>query len=282
MIKNSIPNTVTLLNLIAGCFGIVFAFNDKLEWAGYAIGIAAIFDFLDGFLARALNAKSEIGGQLDSFSDAVSFGVLPGIILFQLLSISLGDYFTPIQNRTINNLIIEGIAFLLPALSVVRLAKFNLDSRQTYGFIGLPTPASAILIGSLPIILASYKFNYFFPLTGKTLGATADLLYWGKLKFYTVGTLQDTWFLVGLTIVVSFLLVSPLPLIALKFKGFSWQENKDKFLFLVIVLLLLLITAMPYVYYVSWLPVLDCLVLPIIIVVYILYSLIQPLLFKAQ
>jgi CDP-diacylglycerol--serine O-phosphatidyltransferase len=280
MIKKSIPNTVTLMNLFCGCIGIVCAFNDRLEWAGYAIGIAAVLDFLDGFLARILKVRSELGAQLDSFSDAVSFGVLPGIILFQLLSISFGEYFTPFEEREASHLLVQFLAFLVPMFSVLRLAKFNLDENQAYGFIGLPTPASAIFIGSLPLILASYNFNFYNPIIGDLLGATADNLYWGELKFYTVGTLQDTWFLSIISVVISLLLVAPIPLIALKFKGVSWGENKDKFIFIGIVLLMLLLTAQPYLFYIKGMPVLDYLVIPLIILVYVVYSLVQPLLFK--
>lgn len=272
MIKRSIPNTITLLNLISGCIGIVFAFNDMLEWSAYMIGIAAVFDFFDGFVARLLDARSEIGKQLDSFSDAVSFGVLPGIILFQLISVSFGEYFNPINQRPLNHVVVEFLAFILPAFSVLRLAKFNIDDRQTYGFIGMPTPASAILIGSLPLILASYNFNFYAALSGEALAATARAFHWGSLKFYTVLVLQDTTFLVLITLIISGLLVSPIHLIALKFKGKSWEENKKIYIFLIIVATLLVITALPYIMFVGFLPILDFLVIPLIIITYIFYS----------
>jgi CDP-diacylglycerol---serine O-phosphatidyltransferase len=267
-----IPNLLTLGNLSAGCIGILCAFHQQLHWAGYLIGIAAAFDFFDGFVARLIKGQSEIGKQLDSMADLVTFGVLPGVIFFQLISISLGDYFTPIFERSFMNIFLACLGFLTTLFSAIRLAKFNIDDRQTDHFIGVPTPANAIFIGSIPVVLASFNFNFYHPLTGSTLGATANQLYWGPLKFYTVGTFQDLYFLVITAILSSLLLVAPIPMIAFKFKGFAWKENKVKYTFLLYVLLLSIITLLPYIVYIKFLPVLDLLIIPITIVSYVFYS----------
>ncbi|HRW96586.1 MAG TPA: CDP-diacylglycerol--serine O-phosphatidyltransferase, partial [Bacteroidales bacterium] len=127
---------MTLLNLLSGCISITLAFNDKLVLASLFIGIAAVFDFLDGMLARLLNARSPLGLQLDSLSDVVSFGVAPGIIVFQFMQISLKH--SSFDWNGIHPA--SAIAFLIPLFSALRLAKFNTDDRQTDSFIGLPTP----------------------------------------------------------------------------------------------------------------------------------------------
>jgi len=141
-IKEQIPNAITLLNLLTGCIAIVFGFEDQLVIASCLIGLAAVFDFFDGFAARLLKVSSPIGKELDSLADVVSFGIVPGVILYRLLS---GNIDCPVINIAGKN-IVPFIAFLIPLFSAIRLAKFNTDERQTDSFIGLPTPANAILI----------------------------------------------------------------------------------------------------------------------------------------
>lgn len=240
----------------------------------YFMITAAILDFFDGFAARMLNVKSEIGAQLDSLADAVSFGTLPGIILFQLISISLGDYFTPLVQRDLGNIVLESTALLVPMISILRLAKFNLDKNQTMGFIGLPTPAAALFIGSFPLILSSYNFNFYNPLGFTNLSAIADNMHWGEIKLYTATTLQNTYFLIGISLIISFLLISKVKLIALKFSGFGWDKNKDKFVFLILCAGLILFAFFPYIYYIKHFPIIDFLVIPVIIILYIVYSII--------
>lgn len=226
--RKHIPNAITCLNLLSGCLGIVFAFQGELVIAGYAILIAAIFDFLDGMLSRLLKAYSEIGKELDSLADMVSFGVLPSVIIYQLFlqSPQLG-YLSTWLNFS---------AFLIAIFSALRLAKFNIDVRQTENFIGLPTPANALLIASFPMIidqgnflLSSYILNPFF------------------LFVFSLG--------------MGILLVTEIPLISLKFKSIRLSDNLLRYILLFSSLILLLIFKFAAV--------------PIIIFLYFLISLIQ-------
>lgn len=235
-IKHHIPNFITLLNLLSGCIAIVFIFENQLTIAAYLIGLAAVFDFLDGFFARLLKAQSPIGKDLDSLADVVSFGLVPGMILFKLLGYSIG-----ISTNTGITAFIPFIAFLIPLFSALRLAKFNNDKRQTEVFMGLPTPANAILIASFPLILIQQS-----TLIG------IDILSIQSLFLSTV-------FLIAITIFLSYLLVAEIPLLSLKFKTFGWEENKIRFTFLGISGILLILL-----YYSA---------IPLIILIYILLSL---------
>jgi len=224
-----LPNVFTLINLFFGCLAIVFAlqtesiliyvndgfessFNlpEKLVWAAIFIGLAAIIDFLDGFVARLMHATSSIGKQLDSLADVVSFGVAPGVIIYQLLRISYA--------REENGLEIS-ILWLLPAFIVsccaaYRLAKFNLDESQSHNFKGLPTPAMALLIASFPLIL---HFN-------------AALLGIGNI-------LINKWFLYALILLLSYLMLSDIPFMGLKLKEYSLKKNMDKAILIVIAII---------------------------------------------
>jgi CDP-diacylglycerol--serine O-phosphatidyltransferase len=211
-IKKHIPNTITCGNLVCGCLAIVSAFEGNLVASTYLVGIAAVLDFFDGFTARLLKVHSEIGKQLDSLADMVTFGVVPGVIVYHLFQSSLlmqGD----------NHMgLIAYSAFLIPVFSALRLAKFNIDTRQSDSFIGVPTPANAILICSLPLI------KFFQPTVG---------------GFNIVPIIESPVFLVSLSIVMSYLMVAELPLFALKFKNFGWADNKIRYSFLIVSLLLL-------------------------------------------
>lgn len=202
--KKHIPNTITCLNLFSGCLGIVFAFEGELEWASYSILIAAIFDFLDGMLARLLNAYSDIGKDLDSLADVVSFGVLPSVIIYQLLieSSSHSDW-------------LNYSAFLIAIFSALRLAKFNNDVRQSENFIGLPTPANAMLIASLPFITASGNMVSSF--------------------------LQNPIFLALFSLSMGILLISEINLMSLKFSGIDLKKNLHRYILVFSSLILLLI-----------------------------------------
>ena len=144
--KKHVPNIVTSLNAACGCIGIGLAFKGELVFASYMVGLAAILDFMDGMLARLLNAKSKFGKELDSLADLISFGVLPGFIMFSLLDMCFNESGGWVSY-------IPFIAFLIPVFSALRLAKFNTDHRQSDYFIGIPTPANAIFISSIPLIL---------------------------------------------------------------------------------------------------------------------------------
>jgi CDP-diacylglycerol--serine O-phosphatidyltransferase len=195
-IKSHIPNTITLLNLLSGVIGIIWVINGNIVSGAYFIILAAVFDFFDGFAARLLHVQGELGKQLDSLADLISFGVLPGAILFQMTKVSTSIEWLPY------------VTLIVPLFSALRLAKFNLDTRQTDKFIGLPTPANALFISTLP---------YF-------------AIQWPK-----VGTwLTSPLFLIGIAWVFSILLLLELPLIALKFKSYSLTQNKFRYALLAI------------------------------------------------
>lgn len=226
--KKHLPNAVTCLNLFSGCMGIVFAFQGNLIWAAYAILIAAILDFSDGMLARLLKAYSEIGKELDSLADMVSFGVLPSVIIYQLFLLSP-------QITTISSWL-NYSAFLIAIFSALRLAKFNIDVRQSEYFIGLPTPANALLIASFPMIIE--QDNSLYP----------DFI-------------LNSYFLFIFSLGMGILLVSEIPLISLKFKSIKLSENLFRYILMFSSLILLLIFKFAAV--------------PIILSLYILISFIQ-------
>ncbi len=195
--KKEIPNLLTLANLACGMMGIYAVFNSDLEKATYFIVPALIFDFLDGFVARLLKVSSPLGKELDSLADMVTFGALPGFIMFQLLAQASCD--PKVCTGLISNQYFPYLGFLITLFSAYRLAKFNIDTRQSDTFIGLPTPANTIVIASLPLI-ASYQPQL-----------------WQYINHPKV--------LAVICLVFSYLLVAELPLIALKFKNFGLKEN---------------------------------------------------------
>ncbi len=209
-----IPNMFTLANLLCGCIGIVWVFGNNAEGASFLILLAALFDFFDGFAARLLKAASLIGKDLDSLADMVTFGVLPSFILFDMMNRGFRE----------GNEWLAYTAFLVALFSALRLAKFNNDSRQTDRFIGLPTPANAMLIASFPHILANS------PRSEAVMG--------------------NPWNLLVFSVVISYLLVAEMPLIALKFKGFGWTGNQLRYLLIVasgVLLLLFGWMAVPFI-----------------------------------
>ncbi|WP_339877697.1 CDP-diacylglycerol--serine O-phosphatidyltransferase [uncultured Algoriphagus sp.] len=200
--KSHIPNTITLLNLLSGVIGIIWVLNGNILSGAYFIILAAIFDFFDGFAARLLGVQGELGKQLDSLADLVTFGVLPGMILFQMTKVEAEIEWLPY------------LTLIVPLLSAMRLAKFNLDTRQSDKFIGLPTPANALFVSTLP---------YFFT------------------EWPSVGaSLTSPFFLIGIAWVFAILLLVELPLIALKFKSYSLAGNKFRYALIAISLGLIL------------------------------------------
>ncbi|MBO4549417.1 MAG: CDP-diacylglycerol--serine O-phosphatidyltransferase [Bacteroidaceae bacterium] len=200
MIKRNIPNSLTCCNLICGCIATGCAFYGQYHYAVLMIIIGAVFDFFDGMVARALKVSSDIGKELDSLADVVTFGVAPSTIIFYLFhEVHCPEMLLPIKS------VLPYTAFLMAAFSALRLAKFNLDERQHQQFIGLPTPANALFWGSL------------------VLGEHAFLV---SLKFNAV-------FLFLFMLLFCMLLVSEIPMLALKFKNFSWADNKEKYVFLI-------------------------------------------------
>lgn len=211
-IRRSIPNFLTLCNLTAGVVSVTLVIQGALTWAALFIFIAAVFDFLDGNAARLLNARSELGKQLDSLADVVSFGVAPGIIVFFLLSKGCEGSCNFLERSGIT----PYFALLIPLFSAVRLAKFNIDLRQEENFIGLPTPANAIFFASVPLVL--YAGHQFYPLL--RLDFMQD--------FFT-----NTRALALLTLLMSYLLVSDFRMFSLKFKSPAWHGNEPRYLFLI-------------------------------------------------
>lgn len=197
-IKKHIPNTITCCNLISGCIATAHAFAGSPEMALLWIIIGATFDFFDGMSARLLHVSSPIGKELDSLADDVTFGVAPATIVFsQLYVMQYPSFLEPYRT------IIPYVAFIIAAFSALRLAKFNLDERQTTSFIGVPTPANALFWGSLivfhPSWLESYNWSIFI--------------------------------MFALILLTSYLLVCEMPLFALKFKKWSYKGNEIKYRF---------------------------------------------------
>ncbi|MCK5838578.1 MAG: CDP-diacylglycerol--serine O-phosphatidyltransferase [Bacteroidales bacterium] len=232
-IINKLPNLLTLINLLAGCLALLAIFSDKLTIAVYLIGAALLFDFLDGAFARILKAQSDMGKELDSLADVVSFGVVPGFIMFMLIKDTVQD----IPSGYPVDLFLPYTGLLIPLFSALRLAKFNIDPLQREIFIGLPTPASAILIASFPLIL---HFQ-------------SDIIWANYL-------LENKYVLIIITILISFLLISPIRLFSLKFKVLAWNENRSRYIFLLLSFLAILF--------------LHFMAIPLIIFLYILMSLV--------
>ena len=188
--KKHIPNFITCLNLFSGCLATYLAFKGNYTGAFVAILLASVFDFLDGFAARLLKAYSPMGKELDSLADMVSFGLAPGAIVFSLLSETGLNEWLPF------------LGFLIPVFSGLRLAKFNIDDRQTTSFLGLPVPANAIFWAGLV-----YSFSPFL--------------------------LDTVWLLLILIGVFSYLLISEIPMFSLKFRNVSWTDNQTQYIFLI-------------------------------------------------
>lgn len=196
--KRHIPNTITCCNLISGCSATFMAFQGQHEWALGLIVLGAVFDFFDGFVARLLHVSSPIGKELDSLADVITFGLAPSAMVFNIAY--QGTACTAMGNTCIIAQILPYLAFVMTAFSALRLAKFNLDERQSMGFIGMPTPANA--------------------------------LFWSALIVGFCGEIEPRYLVAG-SFVASYLLVSEIPMFALKFKSFKWADNKLRYSFLI-------------------------------------------------
>jgi CDP-diacylglycerol---serine O-phosphatidyltransferase len=245
-----IPNIFTLLNLFFGCIAIVFILQnglvstsnengdlllmlpEKIYWASVFIGIAAVIDFLDGFVARLLKATSEMGKQLDSLADVVSFGVAPGMIVYQFLRLAFAQQ----ENGLDISFAWLLPAFIIPCAGAYRLARFNIDTEQSYGFKGVPIPAAGLVIASFPLI------------------------YWYSNTEWTASLLLNKWFWYAVIIIISYLMVSTLPMLAMKFKDTTVKGNLPKIILLVVTILSAI--------FLHWLAV------PVVFVVYVILSLV--------
>jgi CDP-diacylglycerol--serine O-phosphatidyltransferase len=210
-LSRHLPNAITCLNLFCGCLSIVSAFEGRLETASYFIFAAAVFDFFDGFTARWLKAYSAIGKELDSLADMVSFGVAPASIMYALLLSAAAQ-----QGLSYTcGWSVATSAFLIAVFSALRLAKFNIDTRQTDSFIGLPTPANALFVCSLAFISSG----------GSPLAEVTDHLF----------------FLLAVVVAFSYLLVAELSLFSLKFKSFGWKGNRTRWVFIAVSAMVLIV-----------------------------------------
>lgn len=196
-----LPNTITCLNLLSGSVAVILAFRDDFDMALAMIVLAAVFDFLDGLAARLLHAYSDIGKELDSLADTVSFGLAPSLILYNYLA----GFTSGIHPYVCY------IPLLIAAFSALRLAKFNLDTRQSESFLGLPVPASALFAASLAAFAGHYEYiaNTF---------------------------LANNWAIPAVSVILCALLVSELPMFSMKLKTLKWKDNAQRFTFLCIII----------------------------------------------
>lgn len=245
-IKSYIPNGITLLNLLCGTIAVVFAVNNNFILTSIFVFLGIFFDFFDGFLARKLNVQSDLGIQLDSLADMVTSGVVPGIVMFKLLTltashgdfISLSDSWNSSLNaNTIRIAPFALFGFVVTLASAYRLAKFNIDEEQQTYFKGLPTPANTLLILSLPLIIAYNNSDTFNSI------------------------IINKWFLIAFSFISAFLLSSNIQLFAFKFKDWSFKNNAARYIFLIIAVVFLIVFKFA--------------AIPLIIAIYILTSLFQ-------
>jgi len=242
--KKHIPNLITLLNVLCGCIATVFAVSNQLEIAAVFVFLGIFFDFFDGMAARVLDVKSELGLQLDSLADMITSGLVPGIVMYQLLLMSHSGGWNSDMAVAAPAMVTEMpwlpfFGFIITLASAYRLANFNLDENQISSFVGLPTPANALLILSFPLILL-YHNN--------------DILN---------GIILNQWFLIGTTVLSAYLLNAPIALFALKFKNWDFKDNALRYVFICISLVLIIT--------------LRYMAIPAIIAFYVLSSLINGL-----
>lgn len=276
-LKRMIPNLFTAGNLVGGILAIIFTLTGKIHLAPYCIFASAIFDFSDGFMARLLKVPSELGKQLDSLADMVTFGVAPGIMVYELFRIRFmsitfegslqkgfldylsvgtshmdtGIWRDPRIQGAWDLAYLPYLGLIIPVFALFRLAKFNLDTRQTNSFIGLPTPAMTLFFATLPLLILS------------DAAKTSDFY------FHIVGNIiLNPWFLSISSLFMSILMVVELPLFALKFKHFKWKGNEIRFIFLTLSALLLATLFF-------W-------AIPLIIILYVLLSIINNQFVKAK
>lgn len=244
--KQHIPNAITLLNLLCGSIAAIFAVNGYFVYAAFFVFLGIFFDFFDGFFARKLNVQSELGLQLDSLADMVTSGLVPGIVMYKLLGLTLNtseinnDW--GVGNFETNISILPFFGLLITLGSAYRLAKFNIDEEQQSYFKGLPTPANALLVLSLPLIMEFQNSD----------------------AMNTI--ILNKWFLIGLTLFSCYILNSNVKLFALKFKDYGFKANATRYVFMVLSILTLII--------------LQFAAIPVIILLYIAMSVLDNLTIK--
>jgi CDP-diacylglycerol--serine O-phosphatidyltransferase len=239
-LKKHIPNFVTLLNVLCGSIAVLFAVNGHMTATAFFVILGIFFDFFDGLLARKLKVQSELGLQLDSLADMITSGLVPGIVMFHLLSLTVDDFSLVEHSVYLTEFfsdieLLPFVGLIITLASAYRLATFNISTNQSDSFIGLPTPANTLLIISFPLIM-EHQNN--------------DMM-------NTI--ILNPWFLIGVTLLSSFLLNSKIKLIALKFKNWSFKDNAARYLLIILALILLIIFKFAGI--------------PLIIILYILMSL---------
>jgi CDP-diacylglycerol--serine O-phosphatidyltransferase len=233
-IRSNIPNAITCLNLFSGCLAVLFILRNELNTSALLVAASLFFDFMDGYVARLLNAQSAIGKQLDSLADMVTFGLMPGLVMHQLIKNSVP---LVLFDSGWKHVAISSIPFIITVFSAVRLAKFNLDKRQNDGFLGLPTPACTIFVFGLALAM-EYDTFHITPL------------------------LNNTWVLAGISFILSWLMISEIPMLALKFKNWSLKKNLLQYLLIISTVSLLCFMGVTGI--------------PLVIVLYITLSLVKP------
>ena len=237
-IKKHIPNLITLINLFCGCIAVVFVSQENFLMAFCMVSLGIFFDFFDGFFARLFKVSSPLGLQLDSLADMVTSGVVPGLVMYKMLAdIQENQSQYNLTEDTYYMGVVPYLGFLITLASCYRLAKFNIDTRQTDSFIGLPTPANALLIMSIPMIQFHSEFEWL------------------------VDFLSNPYVLVGVTVLSSYLLNAEIPLFSLKVKSFSWEKYKMQVVFLILSLILIVS--------------LEFIAIPIIILLYVILSVVN-------
>lgn len=242
--RRSVPNFFTIANLVSGLLAIQFSLTGNLNWAPYCIFAAIIFDFFDGFMAGLLKVRSDKGKQMDSLADIITFGAAPGFIVFALFQLVKENYVVGYNDEFEWMMNLEYFAFIIPIFALFRLAKFNVDTKQSTSFIGVPTATMAIFFAAFPILIEAATVE---PTPLKT--AILD------------GILLNPYGLIVLVALFSVLMVSKIPLFALKFKTFKWSGNEIKYIFLAICLICIIL-------FKFW-------SVPIIVSVYILMSMVN-------
>ena len=231
--KKQIPNFLTCMNLFSGCIALVMVFRNHLDYTAYLILIAAFFDLLDGMVARKVGSNSEFGKQIDSLADMVSFGLVPGAVMFKLLQMSSLSELVP---NPMLRTFVQFVPFIITIFSALRLAKFNLDTRQTSSFIGLPTPANTLLIVSLPLILIQRPGQF-------------------------DGLILNPVFILFVSMFLSYMLISEIPLFALKFKSLDLKANMYQYILIALAIVLIAIFSFA--------------AIPMVVILYVLLSIIK-------
>ena len=221
----NIPNTITALNLVCGVLSIFFIIRGEIVWASYMIFLAAIFDFLDGFAARLLNAYSDLGKELDSLADLISFGLAPSFIVMHEIADAMGLKMQfSLQSISPFHLILLFLPILIVVATAFRLAKFNNDPAQEENFLGLPSPASGLFFASLPLVR-----NY-------------------MEEFSSINFLNNPAFIAAMALIFSYLLVSNVPMFSLKVKNIRDKKNIPSYILGIISLALLLLFSLKAVF----------------------------------